>query len=122
MLKSGCQVEKLQNRSMDKTTLLVLMYSVISVLILNMTYIARIHPETPCTVFFEEDEWKVLYRAANKTKKAPQNPYSIQEAVTYLGWLGGPKTAPSDGPPGVKTIWIGLDKLNTLLAYREWLV
>jgi len=122
VLKSGCTVEKLQERSMDRTTLLVLMYSVIAVLILNITYIARIHPELSCTVFFEEDEWKVLYCAANKTKEAPQNPYSIQEAVTYLGWLGGPKGAPSDGLPGVKTIWIGLDKLNTLLVYKEWLV
>jgi hypothetical protein len=42
--------------------------------------------------------------------------------VTYLSSLGGLKRAPSDGPPGVKTIWIGLDKLNTLLAYKEWLV
>jgi hypothetical protein len=38
-----------------------------------------------------------------------------------LGWLGGPKRAPSDGPPGVKTIWIGLMKLYILLAYREYL-
>ena len=122
VLKSGCKVERLQERSMDKTVLLVLMYSIISVLILNMTYIARIHPNISCTVIFEEDEWKLLFCAANKTKKAPQNPYSIQEAITYLGWLGGPKRAPSDGPPGVKTIWIGLDKLNTLLAYKEWMV
>ena len=107
---------------MDKITLLVLMYSVIAVVIMNMTYIARIHPEEPCTIFFEEDEWRVLYRAANKTKKSPKKPYSIQEAVTYLGWLGGPKRAPSDGPPGVKTVWIGLSTLNTLLAYREWLL
>jgi hypothetical protein len=39
-------------------------------------------------------------------------------AVTYLSWLGGPKRAPSDGPPGVKTIWIGLDKLNTLNGHK----
>jgi hypothetical protein len=45
----------------------------------------------------------------------------IKEAVDYLGWLGGPKRAPSDGPPGVKTIWIGLMKLHILLAYREYL-
>jgi hypothetical protein len=107
VLKSGCAVEKLQERSMDKTTLLVLMYSVIAVGIMNMTYIARLRPEEPCTIFFEEEEWKVLYRAANRTKKAPIKPYSIQEAVTYLGCLGGPKRAPSDGPPGVKTVWIG---------------
>ena len=104
---------------MDKTTLLVLMYSVIAVMIMNMTYTARIHPEEPCTVFFEEDEWKLLYRAANKTKKEPKKPYSIQKAVTYLGWLGGPKRAPGDGPPGVKTVWTGLTMLNNLLAYRE---
>ena len=40
VLKSGCAVEKLQERDMDKTTLLVLMYSVIAVMIMNMTYTA----------------------------------------------------------------------------------
>jgi hypothetical protein len=122
VLKSGCAVEKLQERSMEKTTALVLMYSIIAALILNITYIARIHPHLPCNVCFTEDEWKLLYCTANKTKKPPEKQYTIEEAVIYLSWLGGPKRAPSDGPPGLKTIWIGLDKLNTLLAYREWLV
>ncbi|MCL2479741.1 MAG: IS4 family transposase [Treponema sp.] len=122
VLKSGCAVEKLQERSIDKTTLLVLMYSIISVVIMNMTYVARIHPDKPCTLFFETDEWQVLYCTTNKTKKAPKRPYTIQKAVTYLGLLGGPKRAPSDGPPGLKTVWIGLSTLNTLLAYREWLM
>ena len=121
VLKSGCAVEKLQERSMEKTTTLVLMYSIIAAAIMNITYIARIHPQLPCTVCFEEDEWKLLYCVANKTRKSPDKPYTIEEAVTYLSWLGGPKRAPSDGPPGVKTIWIGLDKLNTLLAFKEWM-
>jgi hypothetical protein len=121
VLKSGCTVEKLQERSMEKTTMLVLMYSIIACAIMNMTYAARIHPGLPCTICFEEDEWKVLYCTANKTKRQPKRPYSIAEAVTYLSWLGGPKRAPSDGPPGVKTIWIGLDKLYTLLAFKEWM-
>jgi hypothetical protein len=120
VLKSGCAVEKLQERSISKTTLLVLMYSIIAVSIMNMTYIARIRPEETCTVFFEEEEWKTLYCMANKTKNAPQKPYTIKEAVTYLGCLGGPKRAPSDGPPGVKTIWEGLNTLNTLLVYRNF--
>ena len=122
VLKSGCAVEKLQERSVKKTTTLVLMYSIIAVAIMNLAYVARVHPQLPCTVFFEDDEWKVLYCAANKTKEPPKNHYTIAEAVTYLSWLGGPRRAPSDGPPGVKTIWIGLEKLFTLLAYREWLV
>jgi hypothetical protein len=41
----------------------------------------------------------------------------MKEAIEYLGWLGCPKRVPSDGPLGVKTIWIGLMKLYILLAY-----
>jgi hypothetical protein len=121
VLKGGCAIEKLQERSIDKTTTLILMYSIIAVMILNTTYAARLTPELPCSLVLGEDEWKLLYCAANKTRKEPKKPYTIKEAVDYLGRLGGPKRAPSDGPPGVKTIWIGLMKLYILLAYREYL-
>jgi hypothetical protein len=121
VLKPGCAVEKPQERGMEKTTPLALMYSIIATAIMNMAYIAGIHPYLPCTVCFEEGGWKALYCTAHKTKTPPEKPYTIAEAITYLSWLGGPRRAPSDGPPGVKTIWIGLDKLNTLLEYKEWL-
>jgi hypothetical protein len=104
---------------MEKMKALILMYSVIAVFIMNLTYIARIHPGLPCTILFEDDEWKILYCAANRTKKVPDKPYTVKEAADYAGRLGGPKRAPSDGPPGVKTIWTGLQKLYTLLDYRE---
>ena len=52
VLKSGCAVEKLQERSIDKTTVLVLMYSVIAAAIMNLTYIARLQPELPCYGIF----------------------------------------------------------------------
>jgi hypothetical protein len=87
--------------------------------IMNLTYRVRIHPPLPCTVLFEEEEWKVLYCATNRTKKVSARPYRIKQAVDYVGWLGGPKRAPRDGPPGVKSIWSGLQKLYTLLDYRE---
>jgi hypothetical protein len=119
VLKSGCRVEKLQERSVEKTASLVLMYSIISVFIMNLTYIARINPDLSCAILFDDDEWKILYCAAHRIKTPPEKPYTIAEAVKYVGWLGGPKTAPSDGPPGVKTIWKGLQKLYTLLDYRE---
>ncbi|MDR3192514.1 MAG: IS4 family transposase [Treponema sp.] len=122
VLKSGCCVEELQERSIDRTTSLILMYSIIAVMILNMTYMGRLTPELPCSVILGEEEWKLLYCVANKTKKGPKKPYTVKEAIEYLGRLGGPKRAPSDGPPGVKTIWIGLMKLHILLAYREYLV
>jgi hypothetical protein len=121
VLKSGCAIEKLQERSMEKMTALILMYSIIAVMILNMTYMGRLKPEAPCPVLLGADEWKLLYCIANETKKEPKKPYTMKEAVDCLGWLGGPKRAPSDGPPGVKTVWSGLMKLYILLAYREYL-
>ena len=120
VLKSGCAVEKLQERSMGKTAMLVLMYSIIAAAIMNITYAARVYPQLPCSAMFEEDEWKALYCAANKTRRPPKKPCTAAEAAIFLSWLGGPKRAPSDGPPGVKTIWIGLGKLNTLLNYSKW--
>jgi hypothetical protein len=116
------QIEKLQERSIDKTVSLILMYSIIAVMILNMTYAARLAPELPCSLLLGEDGWKLLYCAGNKSKKEPKKAYTVKEAIEYLGRLGGPKRAASDGPPGVKTVWIGLMKLDILLAYREYLV
>jgi hypothetical protein len=81
-----------------------------------MTYAARLTPESPCSLVFGEDEWKLLYCAANKTRKEARKPYSIKEAIDYLGRLGCPKRAPSDGHPGVKTVWVGLMKLYILRA------
>jgi hypothetical protein len=121
VLKSGCAIEKLQERSMEKMTALILLYSIIAGKILNMTYMGRLKPEFPCSVLLGPDEWKLLYCIVNKTKKEPKKPYTMKEAVDYLEWLGGPKRAPSDGPPRVKTIWTGLMKLYILLAYREYL-
>jgi hypothetical protein len=45
VLKSGCTIEKLQERSIGKTTALILMYSIIAVMIMNITYAARLTPD-----------------------------------------------------------------------------
>ena len=76
--------------------------------ILRVTYISRIYPEASCDILFDEDEWKILYRISHKTKIAPDAPYTMTEAISYLGTLGGFKRSPSDGFPGLKSIWKGL--------------
>ena len=115
VMKSGCcQVEKIQQRSVGKIITLLLMYSIISIKLLNMTYLARISPELPCNIIFGEDEWKILYCTVNKTQIPPDEPYSIGEAVIYVARLAGWGGAKSDGAPGLKVLWIGLSKLNFL--------
>ena len=72
-------------------------------------------------IVFAEEEWKVLCCCARKSKESPEA-YSLKEAIYDLGVLGGTKGAPSDGMPGVRSIWQGLDVLYSLLAYRNYLV
>ncbi len=111
VLKSGCNAEKIQQHSFEKIKIMLLIYSVIAMYIMTVTYIGRILPDMTCDAFFDKEEWQILYRITLKTKEAPSEPYSMADAVTYLGWLGGYKRAPSDGPPGLKVIWLGLFKL-----------
>lgn len=121
VLKSGCNIEKLQERCVKKTVMLILMYSIIAVKILNMTYLARIHPSASCAAVFEEDEWRVLFCVINKTSVLPNEPYPIADAIRYVAQLGGFVGSKSDGPPGLKVIWLGLEKLYTLISYRQFL-
>jgi hypothetical protein len=93
VLKSGCAIEKLQERDREKTKTLIVMYSVITVFIMNLTYIVRVNSKLPCTILFDEDEWKVLSGVVNRTKEAPEKPYTIEEAVEYIGNLGSPARA-----------------------------
>jgi len=121
VMKSGCLIEKIQQRSVSKIITLLLMYSIISIKILNMAYLARISPELSCSVIFEEDEWKILYCAVNKTQTPPNEPYTIAEAIKYIARLAGWGGSKSDGAPGLKVIWIGVSKLNVLLEHFHFL-
>lgn len=121
ILKSGCEIEKKQNRTAERLQKLILIYSILSVRILGMTYLARQHPEEPCALFLEEEEWKVLYCIANRTSRVPQTAPTIQEAVSYLAKLGGFLGRKGDGEPGVKVIWKGLNELHTVLKHYRYL-
>ncbi len=87
ILKSGCKIEKNQAREYERLSLLTLLYSVIAMQILNLTYLGKICPEISSEIVFAEEEWKVLYCCARKTKEVPET-YSLKEAIYDLGILG----------------------------------
>lgn len=120
-VKSEKEIEKNQAREYGRLSFLTLLYSVIAMQILNLTYLGKICPEISSGIVFVEEEWKVLCCCARKSKEIPES-YSLKEAIYDLGVLGGTKGAPSDGMPGVRSIWQGLDILYSLLAYRNYLV
>jgi len=122
VLNSGCQVEKIQQRTYERILSMLLIYSVIAIYILAMTYAARVVPDCPCDVFLDEDEWKILYRLITREKSAPREAYSLKTAIAYLGELGGFKHSPSDGVYGAKAIWKGLTRLYDAIDFHIRLV
>jgi hypothetical protein len=111
VLKSGLSAEKIQQRTYEKIKPVLLIYSVIALYIMAITYLGKATPELSCDLIFDDDEWKILYRIAHKTKTPPDSPYTIAEALQYLGQIGSFKRSPSDGYPGVKAVWLGLSSL-----------
>ena len=114
-LKSGCKVEELQSDSAEKLMKLIAVYSIIALQIMLISYMARAHPDSSCEVCLAEEEWKILYRVANKTKNLPDKPPTIHEAVVMIAKLGGFLGRKSDGFPGVAVMWRGLSSFYTIL-------
>jgi hypothetical protein len=61
----------------------------------------------------------LLYCITYRTGKPPERPYSIKEAVEYIARLGSARRAPSDGPPGLKLIWDGLEIFYHIVTHAE---
>ena len=88
---------------------------------MQITFLARTEPETACDVILGETEWKRLWRAANRTTVEPAKPPTMAVTIKLISKLGGFLGAPSDGPPGLKVIWNGLNKLFILVAFRNFM-
>ncbi len=71
--------------------------------------------------FLDDNEWKILYKMANKkaNKPLPPEPPPISEIVYMLGRICGFLERMSDGFPGMKTILQGLIKLLIVLEYAD---
>ena len=112
-LKSGCRIKDRQLGSAKRLQACLGVDMVVAWRIYHLTMLGREMPEHPCTVFFEEVEWKALYCYQHKTPIAPEQPPSMAEAMRMLGAMGGHLGRRRDGPPGTQVLWRGLQRLDT---------
>jgi hypothetical protein len=119
ILKSGCQVEKLELETRDRLTRALAVYSMVAVHLLHLTYQVRETPDATCTVVLGESEWKALYAATRKTARLPLCPPDLQTAVLWIAKLGGFLGRKRDGNPGVKALWRGFRHLQDLTTMWE---
>jgi hypothetical protein len=114
VLKSGCKVEDRQLQSAKQLINCLMLDVVVAWRILLMTKLGREVPELPCTVVFEEYEWKALYCYHYKTTELPDKELSLNTAIRMVAKLGGFLDRKGDGEPGSTTLWHGLIRLNDI--------
>jgi hypothetical protein len=116
-LKSGCQIEKLELEEADRLIKAAILYSAVAVRIVAIRDLARVQPKAPCTVLLTPDEWQPLWLRFSKTKLTKETePPTIEQAVRWIGRLGGHLGRKRDGMPGVRTLWRGFRDLSLLAA------
>ncbi len=116
VLKSGCQIETRQLAGADRLEACLAIDMVVAWRIYHLTKLGRETPNVPCTVYFEEHEWKALVAYVTQDPKPPSQPPSLREAVRMVASLGGFLGRKNDGEPGTQTTWLGLQRLDDLAA------
>jgi hypothetical protein len=114
VLKSGCRIEDRQLGSARRLENCLAIDVVVAWRIQHLTWLGRETPDLPCTVFFEDEEWKALVGFINQTPVAPATPPTLRQAMIMVATLGGFLNRKSDGEPGTETIWRGLQRLDDI--------
>ena len=76
--------------------------------------LARDIPEAPCTIFFEEEEWKALTAFREGQRQSASQPPTLKELVDNVAKLGGWLGRKGDGAPGTQVLWRGFQRLDDI--------
>ena len=115
-LKSGCKIEERQLGKVERLEPCLAIDMVVAWRIIHLTKLGREVPNVPCTAFFEEAEWKALVAYKTQNPIPPETPPTLREAVHMVASLGGFLGRKSDGEPGTKSLWLGLQRLDDMTA------
>ena len=120
ILKNGCAIEALQLSGVDRLERALALFMVVSWRIAHLMRTGRTCPDLEAALFFDSDEIRGAYLLTKK--KPPSQAPRINEVLRLIATLGGFLARKGDGEPGVKTIWLGLqrvmDAATTLKAVR----
>ena len=109
VLKSGCRVEKLYLTTRDRLKKVLALYLIIAWRVLYLAQLGRACPELPCTALFSAAEWQAVYMVATRTPP-PATPPSLDVLVRMIAGFGSFVGRAGDGPPGITSLWLGLQR------------
>jgi len=113
ILKSGCAIEDRQLGTASRLINCLAIDMVVAWRIHHLTWLGRETPELPCTVAFDDDQWKAVILFTTR-KPAPATPPSLNQMIRMIARLGGHLGRKSDGDPGSETLWKGLQRMDDI--------
>jgi hypothetical protein len=120
VFKGGCRVEELQLETTGRVENCLALYLIVAWRVLHVLMRGRDCPAMPCDAVLSEAEWKSVYRVV-AGKPPPGQPPTLGEMVRLVAQLGGYLGRRSDGPPGPKVLWIGLQRMRDFaLAWQHF--
>lgn len=113
-LKSGCKIENRQLGSASRLEACLAIDLVVAWRLIHLTKLGRETPDVPCSVYFEEAQWKALVTFVTKNPTPAETPPTMREAIQMVAVLGGFLNRNSDGEPGTQVLWLGLQRLDDI--------
>ncbi len=121
-LKSGCRLEQLQLETADRLERALATYAIVAWRLLWLTYEARCHQEKSIEGILPTHYWIALYCHIHQTTVLPTEPPTLADCVRWIARLGGFLGRRQDGEPGVKTLWLGLQRLHDMASIWQLIV
>jgi len=116
-VKSGCRIEDRRLDDAHSLEACLAIDLVVAWRVYWLTMAGREAPESPCTQFLSEAEWRVL--SAWATGTMPETPPSAQQVTRWIGKLGGWLPRGKRDHPGTTCMWRGLVRVPDLVhGYR----
>ena len=114
VLKSGCQIEQRQLETAQRLERVLSVDLVVAWRVLALCKAARELPDDPISNWLPSAQWQALCCYVYRRTIPPKTVPSVHEAVRWIAQLGGFLARKSDGEPGTKTLWRGLQQLNAM--------
>ena len=112
IIKSGCRIEDRRLDDTDSLESCLAIDLVVAWRVYWLTMVGREKPDTPCDQILSQEEWHVL--SAWATGKISKTAPSAQQAMRWIGKMGGWLARGKQDNPGTTCTWRGLARLPTM--------
>ena len=99
---------------MDRIERALALFLVVAWRIARLMRLGRTVPDLDAGLLLEPEEWQAAYILAKQP--LPKQPPRLNAVLRLIAQLGGFLGRKGDGEPGVKTIWLGLQRVMDFAA------